>query len=112
MVIFYEVPSEGSDIAHFQPLEIPVEPDDPHSKGEAPGPTVERKKRGRISRKCCARMVSKENTSRCSRSRRLLLATAYTARALRQAEGKWMASRADDELPQLPALAARLRQQG
>lgn len=108
MVIFRELPSEGSNIAHipFQPLRTAfrvtlMEPNDPNSDGGAPGPTVwflhseqdarggrERKKGGSTNRKCYARMVSKANITRFSRSRRLLLATAYTGRALRQAEGE------------------------
>lgn len=47
MVIFRELPSEGSNIAHihFQPLRTAfrvtlMEPNDPNSDGGAPGPTV------------------------------------------------------------------------
>lgn len=132
-VIFREVPSEGSTIAHihFQPLQTPftgtpMEPNDCDSDGEALGPTVrllhskqdargrkKKRKKGRTSRKCYARMVSKENITYFSRSRRLLLATGVHSQGAPAGRGgRWMVSRADDELPHLPALAAGLQWQG
>lgn len=73
----------------------------------------ERKKGGRTNRKCYARMVSKENITRFSRSRRLLLATGVHRQGAPAGRGgRWMVSGAEDELPHLPVLAARLQPQG
>lgn len=73
----------------------------------------ERKKGGRTNRKCYARMVSKENITRFSRSRRLLLATGIHRQGAPAGRGgRWMVSGAEDELPHLPVLAARLQPQG
>lgn len=72
-----------------------------------------RKKGGRTNRKCYPSMVSKENITHFSRSRRLLLATGVHRQGAPAGRGgRWMVLGADDELPHLPALAARLQPQG
>jgi len=134
MVIFREVPCQRCNVAHlhFQPLQspfavTPMEPSTPDSDGEALGPAVrllhaehdatgrtkkkkkKEKKGGRQAENATPGRLLRKTWPRCSRSRRLLLATGVHSRgAGAGGGGRWMVSRAADELPRPPALCPRL----